>query len=251
MMGNGPPKIGIAYPPNGGNQMKRRLFDRIREWAELELLDPAREHPNLSEMGLDLYHMARWSQAAYADFETAQENGIATVNSYEGAKVTEDRVASARECVEAGLPFVDFEYGTAEEVTLGPPALIKSRHELDTDGHEFRLVFTGEIAFEGERMVERYVVPSRSFKVFNVGMHVRATERVSEESGWEAVDVSAHFAELAKEVATLFDLQLFELDILVHKTYYIIDINPVVSLDGVEDAVDIYEELLREACGSD
>jgi hypothetical protein len=249
MTGTERPTIGIAYPLEGENQMKRRLFDRVREWAGLEVLDPSRRHPDLPKMGLDLYHMARWSQAAYADFETADEYGVATVNSYEGARITEDRVASARECVEAGLPFVDFEYGTAEEVTLGPPALIKSRHELDADGHEFRLVFTGEIAFEGERMVERYVVPSRSFKVFKVGSHVRATERISEESGWEAVGVSDHFVELADEVAALFDLKLFELDILVHKTYYIIDINPVVSLEGVDDAVDIYEELLREACG--
>lgn len=245
MSENESPRIGIAYAAEGENPVKRRLFERIRSWGDLVLLDPERRHPNLPEMGLDLYHMARWSPAAYDDFESARDAGVPTVNSYEGARITEDRVASARACVDAGLPFVEFEFGTAREITLEPPVLVKSRHELDADGHDFQRVFRGEIAFEGERMVERYIVPSRSFKVFNVGEHVRATERISEDSDWEQVDPSGRFVQLAEGVAALFDLRLFELDVLVHKTYYIIDVNPVVSLEGVEDAVDLYEELLR------
>ncbi|MDS0296232.1 hypothetical protein [Halogeometricum luteum] len=243
------PTIGISYAASGGNPVKLRLFERVRTWADLILLKSEHRHPDLPEMGLDLYHMARWSPSAYADFESARDAGVPTVNSYEGARATEDRLASARACVDAGLPFVDFEYGTAAEITLDPPVLVKARHELDDDGHDFHRVFTGPIEFDGERMVERYVVPARSFKVFNVGENVRATERVSEDSEWEQVDVAGRFAELAADVAALFDLRLFELDILVHKNYYIIDINPVVSLDGVEDGVDVYEELLRTASG--
>lgn len=248
MRGEDSPRIGIAYFKEHGNPMKHRLFQRVRSWADLTLLDPRRRHPDLPEMGLDLYHMARWSREAYSDFELAHEAGIPTINSYRGARVTEDRVDSARMCVDRGLPFIEFEYGTDDEITLDPPVLVKPRHEVDPGGHDFRLVFTGEIAFEGERMVEKYIVPSRSFKVFRVGERVRATEQPSPGEGWEAVDVSRRFVELADEVAVLFDLELFELDVLVHKTYHIIDVNPVVSLEGVDDALELYESLLRAAC---
>lgn len=91
----GQPSIGIAYFEDRGNPMKLRLFDRIQEWAELTLLNPEKRHPDLPDMGLDLYHMARWSPEAYSDFKLACEAGIPTINSYDGAKITEDRVASA------------------------------------------------------------------------------------------------------------------------------------------------------------
>lgn len=244
------PRIGIAYPQDSGNPVKHQLFDRLRSWAEIRLLDPKRHHPELPEFGLDLYHMARWSSAAYADFELANKAGIPTINSYHGARITEDRVRSARVCVEHGLPFIEYEYGTVDEITLEPPVLIKPRHEVGNGGHNFRLVYSGEILFEGKRMVERYIVPNRAFKIFNVGKHVRTTELCSQSEQWEEVDTSLRFAELAEDVAALFDLTLFELDIVVHKTYYIVDINPVVSLEGVDDALKLYETLIRTACAN-
>ena len=45
-----------------------------------------------------------------------------------------------------------------------------------------------------------------------------------------------------------FDLRLFELDVLVHETHYVTDINPVVSLEGIDDGIEPYERLLRTAC---
>lgn len=244
------PLIGISYFEDRGNPMKHRLFDRIREWAELILLNPEKRHPDLPEMGLDLYHMARWSPEAYSDFELAYETGIPTINSYDGAKITEDRVASARIAAAHGLPFIEFEYGTADEITLTPPVLIKPRHELGSNGHDFRLVFSGEVAFDDERMVERYIVPSRSFKVFQVGDYIRATERRAEGDPFKEVEMSKHFVDFTNEVASLFDLALFEMDLLVHKSYYMIDINPVVSFEGADDGIKLYEQLLRTACES-
>lgn len=242
------PTIGISYFEDRGNPMKLRLFDRIREWAELILLNPEKRHPDLPEMGLDLYHMARWSPEAYSDFESACEIGIPTINPYDGAKITEDRVASARVAVNHGLPFIEFEYGTVDEITLSPPVLIKPRHELGSDGHDFRVVFSGEITFDGKRMVERYIVPSRSYKIFHVGEYIRATRQRAEGEPFKEVEMSKRFIDLANEVASVFDLALFEMDVLVHKGYYMIDINPVVSLEGIDDGIELYEQLLRTTC---
>lgn len=242
------PRIAVTYFADRGNPLKLRLFDRVRTWADLVLLDPGRTHPNLAEMGLDLYHMARWSPEAFADFETAHDAGISTINSYEGARTTEDRLASLRGCADHGVPVADFEYGTADTITLDPPVLIKPRHETAADGHDFDLVFSGDVSFEGERLVQRYVVPNRSFKLFRVGEHLRATEERYPHGRPEASRVSGRFVELADAVADLFDLRLFELDVLVHKSHYVIDVNPVVSLEAVHDGLDLYENLLRSAC---
>lgn len=89
-------------------------------------------------MGLDLYHVARWSPAAFDDFRAAAEAGVPTVNSYRGARATEDRLVSLRACVDAGLPVADFEYGTADTVTPAPPVLLNPRHETAPDGHASR-----------------------------------------------------------------------------------------------------------------
>jgi hypothetical protein len=35
--------------------------------------------------------------------------------------------------------------------------------------------------------------------------------------------------------------------VVVHEGVYVIDVNPVVSLHGVEDAVEIYDELLQRS----
>lgn len=243
------PKIGITYFHDQGNPLKHELFERIRYWADLVLLDPSRRHPDLPQMGLDLYHMARWSSAAYSDFKLANEADIPTVNSYAGAKTAEDRVASSRACSEHGISVAKFEYGTADEITLDPPVVIKSRHELDDDGHEFRLVYSGKLMFEGKRVVQQYIVPSRSFKIFRVGEHTRATEEMPPDGQPEERSVSRRFVELADEIAELFGLALFELDVLIHKKYYVIDVNPVVSLDAVSDALELYEGLIQSAVG--
>ncbi|MFC6756752.1 hypothetical protein ACFQER_08740 [Halomicroarcula sp. GCM10025894] len=48
-------------------------------------------------------------------------------------------------------------------------------------------------------------------------------------------------------MAGLFELTLFELDVVVHKSVYVLDVNPVVSLDGVSDAVEIYDTVLKRS----
>ena len=50
---------------------------------------------------------------------------------------------------------------------------------------------------------------------------------------------------MADRVADLYGLSLFEMDVVTHKALYVIDVNPVVSLQGVEDGAIIYDRLLR------
>lgn len=246
------PTIGVSDHADTPNEVKRRTYDRVRTWADLELLDPESEHPGLAEMGLDLYHMARWSRRSLSDLRRAEAAGIPTVNSYEGAATTEDRLARCRRVEDAGMRVPPYEFGTAEEITLEPPVVVKPRHELGPDGHEFAVIYAGEVEFPGERFVQRYVLPRRSYKVFHVGEHVRST-RHPPGSGVdramralaEETSTSRKVVDLVERVASVFDLALFELDLVVHKGVYVIDVNPVVSLHGVEDGAAIYERLIR------
>lgn len=88
--------------------------------------------------------------------------------------------------------------------------VVKPRHETTPDGHDFRLVFSGDLWFEGEWLVQRYVVPSRSYKLFRVGDRLRATEE-RRDGGAAPARVSRRFDRLADAVAAPFDLELFEL----------------------------------------
>ncbi|WP_158055815.1 ATP-grasp domain-containing protein [Halorussus halophilus] len=244
------PTIAISYYEDRGNPLKHQLFDRLRSWTDLRILHPETEHPDLAEMGFDFYHMAAWRHAALADLRRARKAEVPTLNSYHGAATTEDRLARCRTLRNEGVRVPPFEFGRAEQITLGPPVLVKPRHELGDGGHEFRVVYSGSLEFDGERFVERYVVPRRSYKIFGVGDQTRATRHIPPDGTPKEVETPRRFRELTAEIADLFDLGLFELDVVVHKGLYVIDVNPVVSLAGVDDAVDIYESLLREAVRS-
>lgn len=250
----GRPSVGISDYADTSNAIKRELYDRVRRWADLELLDPETGHPDLPERGFDLYHMARWSRQSLSDLRRARSAGIPTVNSYDGAATTEDRLARTRRIEAAGIRVPAYAFGPADEVALDPPVVVKPRHELEPGGHEFAVVFAGPLSFPGERFVQAYVVPRRSYKVFHVGEHVRSTrhppgfgvDRAMRPLARET-STSSMVVGLTDAIAEAFDLRLFELDLVVHKGTSVIDVNPVVSLDGVGDAVEIYETLLRRS----
>jgi hypothetical protein len=158
-----------------------------------------------------------------------------------------DRLAKCRRIETAGLHVPRYEFGTAEEISLDPPVVVKTRDE-------FAVIVAGDIDFPGERFVQRYIAPRMSFKLFQVGEHNRSTKHPprsgvdrSMRSLARETATTAKFERLLAAVAGLFDLTLFELDVVVHKIVYVLDVNPVVSLDGVADAVEIYDELLRRS----
>jgi len=189
------PTVGVADYRNA-SECKPQVYDRVRTWADLRLLDPERDHPDLTEMGLNLFHMARWTPHSLQDLRRAEAGEIPTVNSHHGAAVTADRLAKCRRIETAGIRVPPYEFGSAEEISLGPPVVVKPRDEFVSGGHEFAVVFAGEIDFAGERFVHRYIVPRMSFKLFQIGEHSRS-KRYPPGSG-----VDRSMRSLARETAT-------------------------------------------------
>lgn len=239
------PRIAISYWEERGNPVKHRLFDALSEWADLLLLDPDREHYDLDLLDLDLYHAAAWTHPALSDLERAEHAGIATINTYDGARRTTDRLERCRTLKEAGFHVPPFQFGLAGSITLQPPLLVKPRDELDSSGHDFEIVYTDDLEYEGERFVQEYVVPRKSYKIHRVGDVTRAVRLLGHEHAPREALVPRKFVSLADQVAGLFGLSLFELDVVIHKALYVVDVNPVVSLEAVEDAVEIYERLIQ------
>ena len=244
------PTVGVADYRNA-SERKHQVYDRVRTWADLRLLDPERDHPDLAEMGLDCFHMARWTPQSLRDLQRAEENEIPTVNSHRGASATVDRLATCRLVETAGITVPPYEFGTTEEISLDPPVVVKTRDEFAPGGHDLSVVVAGDIDFPGERFVQRYIAPKMSFKLFRIGEHSRSTRHPprsgvnrSMRSLARETATTAKFEALLATVADIFDLNLFELDVVVHKSVYVIDVNPVVSLQGVEDGVEMYDELL-------
>ncbi|WP_227377529.1 hypothetical protein [Haladaptatus halobius] len=250
-VGDHSPTIGISVFVDPCPPLTKNLFDRLihrlRSWATVHILRPDTTHPNLSSMELDLYHMAHWHHAAIQDLKRASQNGAATINSYQGVSVTTDRLAKLRRLQEAGITVPEFQFGTDDEITLNPPVLVKPRNELDFHGHEFDSLFTDDYIFDGEKVVQRYIVPRQSYKVFRIGEAIRTAKHHWKDGTSLERPTSRNFRQLTRRVADVFDLSLFELDIVVHKAAYVIDVNPVVSLEGISDAVQLYETCLREA----
>lgn len=241
-MSDAVPTIGISHWADRENPVKRRLLDALGEWAEVTLLDPRIEHPDLAARGFDLYHMAGWYPEALRDLRQADRAGVRTINPYYGARATADRLACAQIRRYGGVGAPEFQYGTAEEVTLEPPVVVKPRWELQEGGHEFTILRSGDLEFDGERLVERFVAPRRSYKIYRVGEAVRGI-REAEATG--EVEATGRMRALTDRVAALFGLSLFEMDVVVHKNWYVIDVNPVVSLREVRDGTALYEGLIR------
>lgn len=239
------PHVAISYWRDGRNPVKTRLLDRVQRWADLTVLDPETDHPHLDTMGIDLFHAAGWQPAALADLKRAVGAGIPTINSYEGAQLTADRVACNRARLAGGLKTPRFQFGTAEEITLKPPVLIKPRYELGPGSHDFEVAYTRDYEFEGSKFVQEYIVPRRSYKVYGVGSVRRAVRLAGHEDVPVETALPRKFGDLADRVSELYGLSLFEMDVVTHKALYVIDVNPVVSLLGVEDGAAIYDRLLR------
>ncbi|MFC6756753.1 hypothetical protein ACFQER_08745 [Halomicroarcula sp. GCM10025894] len=174
------PTVGVAAYRDATSERKQEVYDRVRTWADLWLLDPERDHPDLAEMGLDLYHMARWTPHSLRDLQRAEAGGIPTVNSHHGAATTVDRLAKCRRIETAGIHVPRYDFGTAEEISLDPPVVVKTRDEFAPGSHELSVIVAGDIDFPGERFVQRYIAPKMSFKLFQVGEHSRSTRHPPE-----------------------------------------------------------------------
>ena len=245
------PTIGISYWPDRGNDVKLELLDRLRSWATVVLLNPRVEHPDMDELNLDFYHMAHWHPAALADLKRARETEIPTLNSYEGAHITADRLDCYRTLRRGDVLVPKFQYGQAKTITLRPPAIVKPRSEFHSDGHEFMTHLAGLYDFPDEQLVEKYIIPHRSYKLFSIGNEVRVVKLPRIDGSPVEQPVTTSLTRYVGHVQKLFDLALFELDILIHKNIYVIDLNPAVNLDRVVDGAALYEDAIRAAMEND
>ncbi|GAA5052306.1 hypothetical protein ACFFQF_24230 [Haladaptatus pallidirubidus] len=205
----------------------------------------------MDELNLDFYHMAHWNPATLADLKRARAAGVPTLNSYEGAHITADRLDCYRTLRRGGVYVPEFQYGLAKTITLQPPAIVKSRSEFHSDSHEFTIHLAGSYDFPDEQMVEKYVVPHRSYKLFGIGDEVRVVRLPRGDGLPVEQPVTTSLVRYVGQVQNLFDLSLFELDILIHKNIYVIDVNPAVNLYGITDGAALYEEAIRAAIEND
>ncbi|WP_439026558.1 hypothetical protein [Haloarchaeobius sp. DT45] len=260
------PRIGISYWRDRGNPRKRRAFESLADHAEVVWLDPERDHHDLDALDLDLFHAAKRRPESLADLDRAATAGVETVNPPIAVAVTSDRVARHEALVHAGVPVPRAEFGPASAVSLTPPVLVKRREEGVLRSHDHRFVATGPVTYGGERLVEAYVPHCASVKVHVLGETVRAVRESS--AGQDPVPLAAGLEPIVRRVRHLFGLRVFELDAVrlgsantgldeavVQPTgdptddWVVVDVNPVVSLAGVPDAVSVYHDFLATLVG--
>lgn len=238
----------IAIATDESNPIKSALFEAIGKWAEVIVLDPEREHPELPEYDLDLYHMARRRGPSLADLGRASRTGIATVNPYEGVRTLVDRYACARTVAESGLRTPAAQYGQASEIDLDPPVITKPRYELGPLRHQVEVLADGEIDFEGERFVQEYVPHEETIKLYRLGEATRAVTGIeaSHQPTRERA-VGADALAIADRLQERTGLELFEVDLLAGEgSYYVVDVNAAVSMRGASDGYAAYETLLSD-----
>jgi glutathione synthase/RimK-type ligase-like ATP-grasp enzyme len=240
------PRVGISYWDTGGNPRKQAVFERLREWCELDVLDPEREHPELAAGEYDLYHMAKRRHASLLDLQRAATAGSRVLNAPHAARITSDRVARLSRLESAGVPLPAYQYGRADAIDLEPPVVVKPRFEFGEGAHDFSFVTDGPIAFDGPRLVERYLDYDRAYKLYVLGERCRAVEVTDE---WMERPPPPAVTEILASVRSRFDLSVFEIDVIrTDGELSVLDVNPAVSLRGLDDGASLYNELLRTHC---
>jgi hypothetical protein len=240
------PRIGISYWHSGGNPTKQALFDRLREWCDLDVLDPEREHPALTRGEYDLYHMAKRRAASLLDLRRAATSSIPVLNAPTAARVTSDRVARLAHLETTGIPLPNYQFGRAETIDLQPPVVVKPRWEFGTNPHEFSIVDGDPITFDGIRLVEEHIAYDRAYKLYAIGDTHRAVEVTD---SWTECTPPRTVTDCFDRVCDRFDLDVFEVDVAVTDGEpCLLDVNPAVSLRGIEDGIEQYDRLLQERC---
>ncbi len=250
--------IAISYPETGGNPLKRELFSRLEDWAEVDLFDPYTTHPELERNGYDLYHNAKRRNGALQDQRRAEAAGVRTLNSSEGSYVVLNRRATLEHLQQIDVQTPDWEYGMADTVTAEPPVVAKPPIEIGEDRHDVRFHGTeqydgfpftnGSLEFPGVRVVEEYIPGGRHVKAYRIGEETRAVE-LDDPLQWdgEEIDPDPAMVETVEQIGDHFGLCIFETDLVEQgDDIYVVDVNQTVNGAGVDDFVDVYEDAIRE-----
>ncbi|WP_338729202.1 hypothetical protein [Haladaptatus sp. DJG-WS-42] len=233
--------VGISYWKTGGDQTKQRVFRSLADSVTVTLLDPTTDHTDLDTCGFDFYHLAKRRDASLRDLHRAAHAGIPTLNPPFSVALTSDRVATLDVLSQGGVPVPTYQYGPASEVTLPPPVIVKTLHETDAAAHDHDVFFEESPTFAGTRLIQQYLPKARHLKVYRVGSAIRVVE-LGTGRGVVAreLNATAPLIALTDRIAALTGLSLFEVDVLDGPVPMVVDVNPVVSLNGVADAERVY-----------
>ncbi|HET7324432.1 MAG TPA: hypothetical protein VFJ06_08880 [Halococcus sp.] len=240
------PNIGISYPSTRSrtNPVKRWLFAEISEWADVTLLDPNTEHPDLVSRGFDLYHMARQSNGSLADLQRACRGSVRTVNPSAGVELLTDRLRCLQRLEANCVRVPDYAYGRCEEIDLEPPVVVKPRNEIDDTCHDLMTVLDGPLEFDGERLVEKHV-PGQCVKIHRLGDEIRAVATPdAEQTPPRECEPTRQMTAIAERIADVTGMTLFEVDFVGDEDLFVIDVNSAVSVSGVADGKQVYKDLL-------
>lgn len=250
-------QVAISYWEEGGNPVKQEAFSRLGEETSVDILDPTEPHPEIEDNGYELYHNAKRREGALQDHRTAEEAGIRTVNSADGAHTTIDRLSTLEALEELGIPTPEWDYGTPESISIDMPLVAKPKMELGEDRHDIifygmeehgGLPFSnGSLDYVGERVVEEYVPTERHVKAYLVGDEVRAVE-LDDPLKWsgEEFEPSTELRDIVTRVGEGLGLGILEADVVERNgDRYVVDVNQTANLGGVSDAADLYEQALR------
>lgn len=243
------PKLIISYRKEGIELEKDRVFDAVETWSEVSYLDPEIDHPeilNESYRKYDLYHMAKTRDPSLRDLERAEKNNIKTINPYKGARLVDDRYESLKLIEMFGVKIPKTYYGRHEDIELGYPLVSKPRFE--GQGHLFDIL---EKPYIGEKLVQEIINYDESLKIYKVGENNRCIRMVGinpfdrDYTSTEEVKVESYMEDIVDRIHQATGLKLFEVDVLQNEEgNFVVDVNSMVGLQNVSDAVDIYNELL-------
>ena len=252
------PKLVVSYNKDGKEPLKDRIFSNVDSWADVHYLDPETEHPNFFEdkdLSCDLYHMARTRDHSLTDLYRAEKKGIKTINPYKGAKLVDDRFESIKVLENYGVKVPKSFFGSYEEVLQDgakPPFVTKPRYEGEGHG----ILFSEKGFFEGKLMVQEFIDYDSCIKLYGIGDDVRAVKLSGlkaidrDYNGGSQIEVEDYMADMVEQVSEITGLKLFELDVLEKDSeFYVVDVNSMIGLQNVSDAVEVYNKLLWEYSG--
>jgi glutathione synthase/RimK-type ligase-like ATP-grasp enzyme len=246
-------KLAVSYWLEGGNPVKQEARQRLEDssFLELEWLHPESEHPQLRRDGVDLYHMGKQRSGSMEDLRGFQGNEVRVINSPEAVEAANDRLQCSEILESTGIPVPRWDYGSAESVEVSMPVIVKGRYEDCGSGHDHQIV-EDELFYEGERLVQSFH-EGETVKGYRIP-HQRDRPQVFAEymgqhrkKGGEEVLPSPRIEELVEGVYDAMDLELFEVDVVISEDeYFVVDVNPFVSLRGVADGSKLYSDAVYD-----
>jgi hypothetical protein len=204
------------------------------------LLDPHTEHPELANGGIDLYHMARQTEASLADLDQACWSGVRTINPYGGVDLIADRLRCLQRLDEHGICVPDHAYGTSDTVDLDPPVIVKPQYEIGPESHRLRTVLDPPLEFEGCQFVERYVPGDRTIELHRLGDTLRAVAFTDGENGPQRESrPTPAICKIYDTIHELTEMSIFEVDLVGGDDFAVVDVNSAVSVGGVADGREV------------